>query len=385
MVVKILTFFLMLLSTVNIRYGFVSFTDMILALFIIYLFLFKKTLFISKHVIVTFLVFFILYLLSAQFSQYSSFNDEITFYGFLYKYVFIAFLFLIFTNIRINEIFLYRLIFACWAVLIIWTFYYAFFLIGNPLLSVLIPNQVSFPGTGIGENTNADSHLFAYVLGCLGLYLTIFSNSSLRYLFLFMTIFAVLLTGSRNPLALFGILFIFYFLNSKIEKKFLISILLLITLPIVFTQFFYLEDILPTMRSLQFELLSDGSAGNRIQKLIIAVDEYMKHSLIFGQSVFGSSITWADGIHTILLIHFGPIGLILYLGWVAYLFINLYRQYLNGNKKALNILFLSIYIFMGLFITEFILTSRGAALVLIPLIILTNNLNNNSKVIMSKS
>ena len=145
MIVKLLITFLMLFSTINIRYGFLSPTDLFLALFTLYLFLFKKTILLSRNVILVMTIFLTLYLLSAQFSEYTNFDDEVAFYGFLYKYVFIALLFLIFTNIKIEEVFLFNLVFFCWLVLTIWTIYYAFFLIGNPLLSVLIPNQVSFP------------------------------------------------------------------------------------------------------------------------------------------------------------------------------------------------------------------------------------------------
>ncbi len=383
--IKLLITSLMLFSTINFRYGFLSLTDITLAFLMIYLIIFKKDILISKNVIFITTIFISLYLLSAQFSSYSNFDDEIAFYGFLYKYIFIALLFIGFTNIKIEERFIFYVVLACWFLLTIWTFYYAFFLIGNPLLSVLIPNQVSFPGTGTGESINADSHLFAYVIGSLGLYLTLLSNSSYKYFYMFTTVFAILLTGSRNPIALFGLISILYFLNSNFDKKFIILMLFALIVPVITSQFFYLEDILPTMRSFQFDFFNDGSSNNRIMKLVIALNEYMQHSLIFGQSVFGSSITWADGIHTILLIHFGPIGLILYLGWIIYLFINLYNLYLRGNRKALKVLFLSIYIFMGLFITEFILTSRGATLVLVPLIILINNLNNNSRVIISKN
>lgn len=377
MLVKIFTSLIMVLSIINIRLGFFSLPDLILLLFLSYLIFFKKNFFVSTNVFFTILMALVLYLLSAQLNGYSNFNDEITFYGFLYKYLFIAALFVIFTNVSVDERFLYKLVFICWSVLGIWSFYYAFFLLGNPLISVLVPGQISFPGTGSGENINSDSHLFAYVVGSLGLYLTLFSSGLKKALFFVITLFIVLLTGSRNPLALFGVLLIFYFLNSSIEKKFLLVFFILLTIPFFASQLVFLEEILPSMRSLQFDFANDQSAGNRIKKLLQALEEYKNGTLLFGQSAFGTSMTWVDGIHTILLIHFGPFGLIMYLSWLIYFFTKLYYLYRRGNEKSLKILYLSIYIFLGLFITEFILVSRGATLTLIPLMILMNNLNNN--------
>ena len=374
---KILTASLMILSVLNIRLGFFSLPDLMLVIFLCYLFTFKKNIHLSSNTIFIITISIVLYLSSAQLSGYTNFNDEISFYGFLYKYLFITFLFIIFTNISIEEDFLFKLVFICWAILAVWALYYAFFLIGNPLLSILIPNQISFPGTGTGDSINSDSHLFAYVVGALGLYLTLFSSTFKKPLFFLVTLFIILLTGSRNPLALFGVLLLFYFLNSRVERKIAVIFFIILLVPFIASQLNFLEEILPSMRSLQFDFINDSSAGNRIKKLLIALDEYKQGSLFFGQSVFGTSMTWVDGIHTILLIHFGPFGLVIYLTWIVYFFTKLYYLSLEGSEKALKILYLSIYIFIGLFITEFILVSRGAALVLIPLIILTTNLNNN--------
>ena len=377
MMAKILTASLMILSVLNIRLGFFSLPDLMLVIFLCYLFTFKKNIHLSSNTIFIITISIVLYLSSAQLSGYTNFNDEISFYGFLYKYLFITFLFIIFTNISIEEDFLFKLVFICWAILAVWALYYAFFLIGNPLLSILIPNQISFPGTGTGDSINSDSHLFAYVVGALGLYLTLFSSTFKKPLFFLVTLFIILLTGSRNPLALFGVLLLFYFLNSRVERKIAVIFFIILLVPFIASQLNFLEEILPSMRSLQFDFINDSSAGNRIKKLLIALDEYKQGSLFFGQSVFGTSMTWVDGIHTILLIHFGPFGLVIYLTWIVYFFTKLYYLSLEGSEKALKILYLSIYIFIGLFITEFILVSRGAALVLIPLIILTTNLNNN--------
>ena len=380
MIIKILTSSLMVLSIINIRFGFFSISDFILSFFLIYLIFFKHNVKLTRSFIVVFLIFISLYSISALSSGYSNLYDEILFYGFLYKYFFISAIFLIFTNIHIKETFLTKLVFTCWIVLSCWAIYYAFFFLGNPLLSVLVPNQISFPGTGSAESINPDSHLYAYLVGLLGLYLTIFSDGSKRLLFLIVTLFIILLTGSRNPLALYGIVFLLYFINSRVDKKILMLSGIIIFIPILASQFIFLENILPSMRSFQFDLLNDDSAGSRIKKLFIAIDEYMNYSLIFGQSVFGSSLIWTDGIHTIILVHFGIVGLILYLSILFYYFTKLYLIASKGNAQAKKIFYLSIYLFMGLFITEFILTSRGAILALVPLVVLINNLNNDSRV-----
>lgn len=101
MIKSTLTSFLMISSVFNYRYGFFSLSDLLLLIFLSYLFIFKKSIYLSRNSLLTIIVMTILYLLSAQLNGYSNFNDEVSFYGFFYKYLFITSLFVVFTNITI--------------------------------------------------------------------------------------------------------------------------------------------------------------------------------------------------------------------------------------------------------------------------------------------
>ena len=343
-----------------------------------YAFLFKKSIQIPIYFVLVCLFLSLLYLLSAFTSDFNS-NDEIVFYGFGYKYIFLILIFLSFFNLNVKTTDLYRSVLFTWIFLSAWAFYYAFFIIGNPLSAILFPNQVSFPGTGTSENITPDSHLYAYTVGFLGLFLFMLSESKFKFSFLFLTLIVVALTGSRNPFALYIILFLFFLLReSNLKSLFFISLLLVGT--IVLIQTTSIVDLLPSTRSFTFILGEDASSMSRINKFLIALSEYSKGYIILGQSVFGSKINWADGIHTQLLIHFGPLGLGFYIFWLLNFLFGLSKKTKDRDSRAL--FYLSSYLFIGLFITEFILVSRGAVLTLVPLIILFFNSrkgNENSR------
>tara|TARA_A100001015_G_scaffold57982_1_gene63823 strand:- start:2736 stop:3878 length:1143 start_codon:yes stop_codon:yes gene_type:complete len=366
---KILLTLLMIGSLFNYRVAFFGMSDILI-------FLCLFTLIITKNLRITPLTLFImsfftlLYLLGGLLAGYSSDRGLLNFIGFGYKYIFIFAIFIFCSNLKLDKIFIENLVFFTWLLMILWCFYYATSILASADLSS--PNQISFPGTGKNNSSGPDSHLYAYVLGALGFFLFL-NGYKFKFPILLITLLGIFMTGSRNPLALLLLVFIIHLFKNKPHQ----SLGILVTVSLLFLSsyvalFPFLEEYLPTMRSFNFDVANDQSMGNRIAKLSIAMQEYSYSYLLFGQSALVSSITWADGMHTMLLIHFGPIGLISYLLFLSYFLIKVSMLENNGTFSR-GTLYYSIYLFFGLFITEFILVSRGAVLVLLPLFCLLQN------------
>ncbi len=366
---KILLTFLMIGSLFNYRVAFFGIPDLLIFLSLFALII-SKNLRISPLTLFIMSLFILLYLMGGLLAGYSSDRGLLNFIGFGYKYIFIFAVFIFCSNFKLDKIFIQHIVFFTWLFMIFWCFYYVNSILFMSGLSS--PNQISFPGTGLEKSSGPDSHLFAYVLGALGFFLFL-SGYRFKVPILLITLLGILMTGSRNPLALFFLVFIIHLFKNKPHQSliFLVSVssVLLASYEVLFPVF---EEYLPTMRSFNFDFINDQSVGNRLVKLSIAMREYSNSYLFFGHSALDSTITWADGIHTMLLIHFGPIGLISYFLFLTYFLIKVSMLENNGTFSR-GTLYYSIYLFFGLFITEFILVSRGAVLVLLPLFCLLQN------------
>ena len=378
---KIFIFLLMACSLINIKFFFLGFPDLLLSAGLLGILLFKNTIIVPRYALLLFGIYIGLYIFSGLSGvSDADYESSIIFFGFLYKYCYIFGLFLLIQNCNFQIDDLNKIILFCWTAILLWTLYYIIFIIGDPLLAIVIPDQLSFPGTNTAENSGNDSHLFAYISGGLGLYLCLYLQNNFKYLIGFITLCIIVITGSRNPLALYGVLF-FLFIILGTKKQIVYSTLgIAFGFVILTANFDMVEGFLPSTRSFNLNFLSDSSANNRIAKLIIAINEFLGGILILGQSVFASKILWADGIHTILLIHFGIFGLLLYLFILTYFLSTLFvRAMSQENIQEKKLLFFSCYVLFGLFITEFVLTSRGAVLALVPLFFLSNNSTINAK------
>ncbi len=371
------SFFLLLLMTgsiLNYRFGYFGVSDLLLSSALIYLALINRMK-ISKNIILIAIPFFILYFLSGFFAGYSSDRGLINFIGFIYKYLFLIGVFIFCMNIKIDKKALDRSVLASWFILVLWSFYYVAFYLN--VADLIKPNQISFPGTGNADANSPDSHLFAYVVGALGLYLFL-NTKRFNWLYILISLIVILMTGSRNPLFLYMLVLISFFFRTKPHLSISVALSLVLGLYAFNIYFFeYLEDLLPTMRSLSFDFQNDQSIGNRFAKLDIAVKEFSESFFIFGPSALSSSITWADGIHTALIIHFGPVGLFIYLILICYFFIKISRMQKLGLIDP-STFYYSVYVIFGLFVTEFVFVSRGAILVLIPLFILAFTKSNKN-------
>lgn len=372
---------LLFLSIFNYRFFSLGPGDYFLFISLVYVFLTNRN-FVIKNIDIYILLFFGFLYFASGLSQLSFGSHKIfDFLGFAYKYLILFFILLLSRNIDISPIFLRKIMLFTWMTLVAWTIYYGFFRL-NAVSAILIPGQISFPGTGSGESINADSHLYAYVLGFIGLFLSLYSLKFKVTIFL-ITLFCILLTGSRNPLALYFLVLFVYFISSLTIKDLIrfILIILFVTVSIILIiqNFDMLEEFLPTVRSLQISL-DDVSAINRVKKFILALEGVDNSLLFLGESILRSNVFWADGIHSMLIIHFGFFGLLGYFAWLIFYFIRVrsFDRILNNKNLTL----LSTYAFFGLFITEFLLVTRGAILVFLPLGICYFNSQNKYKEIL---
>lgn len=365
--IKPLIFLLIFLSIFNYRIFSLGPGDFLLIFTLSYVFFVKRD-FQFNAIDLYFLLFLgCLYFLSGI-SQFFYGTEKIfEFMGFAYKYLVVFLIVLLARNIDISMPSLIKILTFVWVILAGWTIYYAFFRL-NSIYAILIPGQISFPGTGSNSNLNADSHLFAYVVGFLGLFLTLFSPKYKSLIFL-VTLFCVVLTGSRNPLLLYLLVLVTSFLltlNIKdFAKIFGIFFTFAIIGYIIFVYFDVIEEFLPTVRSFQISF-DDVSALNRVKKFIAALEGVDNSFLFLGESILRSNLFWTDGIHSILIVHFGFFGLAAFLIWLIFYFVSVRKIEIRiQTNNALSLL--SIYALLGLFITEFILVTRGAILVFLPL------------------
>jgi hypothetical protein len=376
---KIFIFLLMAFSLVNFRISFLSLSDLLLSAGLLSTILFKKDLVIPSDGLFIFSIFITLYIFSGFFSGGGNSASTIIFFGFLYKYFFIFGLYLLVQNVEFSVVELNKTILFCWMAILLWTLYYVLIVTSDSSLSTSL-SQLSFPGTNTLANPSNDSHLFAYISGGLGLYLFLYLQNMFKYFIGLATLFIILVTGSRNPLALYIILFCLFFALGSKKQLFYLVLSVLCGAGILIFNFEAIDNFLPSTRSFNFNFYEDSSANNRIAKLMIAIKEFLSGSMILGQSVFNSKILWADGIHTILIIHFGFFGLFFYLSMLTYFLARLFFRSMNpDNAREKRLLFFSCYVLFGLFITEFVLTSRGAVLALIPLFYLIKDWRVNTR------
>ena len=368
-----------LLAFLNVRIFFFSFAEIILISVFCLGLLIKKIKFYRIEVL--FILFFgTLYFFSGLFHEKYTFERSINFIGFAYKYLFVAIILAISRNFDFPQSSLNRIVRFLWALFFLWTNLFIFYL-SNVFEIIAGFQQVSFPRIFIEGQESVDSHLFAYCFGFTGLYL-FFYEKRFNYVYLLLTLIGIALTGSRNPFALYLIVLVISFAVLIFRNNNLVPIsLFIITISAVavisLIAYEDIAELFPSSRSFSFNFSDDGSSLSRIRKFIIAVQGIGNGNFILGESVFNSNLLWADGIHSMLIIHFGILGLFIYLYLFFILLSTIFRLEAKISRYP-KLFLLSVYAFVGLFITEFILVGRGAIIVFLPLAISYFNLKKAS-------
>lgn len=340
--------------------------------------IFKKKVFFYS--LLFFLVFMILLFSSSIKGLYIGGGELERLLGFIYKYTFIFLTvcagvslgFLHSKNYFGNKFVIFSIYFT-YLSMMVWSVFYSYFL--GDLVNGPIVTRVAFPTNNFEET---DAHLYSFCLGFLTLFYLFYIRVRLghglflSFSLLMLSIFSLILTGSRTGLlAIFLCLVLFYFYiilkSSNGRSAFYVFLLCSPLLLLIFD----IEALDLGVNSLAFERLfmsgdQDESSLNRIFKLKYALSLFNMHAGAFGVGPVLGPITWYDNIVAVLILHFGPVGVILYF----FVFMVVFSLVLLGKiplyEKVCSVIML-FYLFFCLFITEYVLVSRGAFIVVFPL------------------
>jgi len=328
-------------------------------------------------------IFLILYIGSAFIGFGMGGNNELIFFVFLYKYLFIFILFSLgfLITSRPNSLRrFFKSTLTVYIFLVVWAIFYSHFL--SFFYSNGINSRVAFPSNQGYMAT--DAHLYSFVLGFLFLVFNHFLRKVFNIRLLSASIltacglYALYLTGSRTGLLMVIVVELFYmffliigFVQSY--KSFTFSSLSLLKF-FVFMCFVLLFSVyafdnlnfdISNVRVFSLDLQNDDSSMARIVKLFQAIDDYSNGVYIFGVGAAMGSQIWYDGIYSTLLVHMGPLGCLLYIITFLLAFHYIYKNTQTSIKDKIFMSGLLLYVFLCLTITEYILVARGAIIVLL--------------------
>lgn len=343
----------------------------------------KGRVFFNRNVMLTLSIFAILLILSILLSMVKGFQIRMQGMGFFYKYLFP---FLIVALLRTySEKITFKYFTKIWLfsglLLASWTLLYPILVASGAIYGTMRP---SFPFSD--DFRFSDAHLLSYVLAiyfCGTLYLQKWAREPVKFnIILILEFVAMISTGSRTGLTL-SILFILLtgffslmmkFDNSafKVNKRIIVLILICsIAFPYVINN--YLDASL-VARAINLDVFNDASSSARIKLFYISLNEAW-NGFPFSSGPLSSEAIFYDGIHSILIAHFGLFGFVCIVLLVGIYLINLFRLDIHLGIFAL-------VFFLGLLITEYVLVSRGAFslfffLTCIQLMIRANNTEEN--------
>lgn len=371
------------LALINVKaIGFMRFSEiLVLISFFLVLAFFKKN--VNLKWLVPSLLFFISLMFSALISILSEELRLEVFFGFYYKYIFLFInVFLAFyLSIKCDSKLFNRVVLFVFVTMAFWAIFYSNYL--GQFVSTYYNARIAFPALSFEET---DAHLFSFCFGFLSIYCFLFvieKKMIMLSVWSLVSLYVLLMTGSRSGLLLWGgclSLYFFRIMSKGLSYNgwllLLISILPVITLgPILLSSFD--NDIVSRALNFSFD---DSSSIGRLGKASIALEHYANGPLIFGRGAGYGDIIWYDGILSILILHSGLIGVVLY----VYSFLLMLYMTFVKNKKInfeikYSVLIAFCYVFFGLLITEYVLVSRGATLVLVPLLYMVFNVYSNRR------
>lgn len=288
--------------------------------------------------------------------------------AFFYKYIFLVMLVFIVSLFLVDErgfLWFSLLFIFVYIFLISWGFFYKYGL--QYFYSGYISPRISFPSNNYEQS---DGHLYSFVLGFFVLTYMYFYRHFFRVppflslLLVFSSLFVLVATGSRTGVFLLSVLVFFRVfaelaLGCRVFRNSLVLVLLVVSFVLIWLKFG--EEI----RAFQFDLVSDESSSSRVRKLSDAFVDYSKGYFVVGVGPAGASHIWYDGFFSALLVHFGPLVFLLIFLLLVYVCISISKV---GSFSIKLLLFSMLgYVLGGALITEYILSSRGALLVFLPL------------------
>jgi len=368
-----------LLSTFNEGYGFIRYHDIFVLLSFMLCFEVKR---INS---VLYYFFAILILVMVVNELYWSRISNYNIYGFYYKYLFLCVLIGTGSNV-FNEYSVRSSFYYCFYVvflfMIVWACVYGYLLDVGYIVG---SKRVGFYSY---SEYIGDPHLYSYVLG----YLLIFYLLVLKKILLhgkFMTLllsllslYALMLTGSKTPWFGFFFIGLYYFFYKVVEaiknRRFRIKPLSIVVffafVLTVFTYSPYLHELVDGIDSFArvsgFDYQSDQSFAARVYKLNQAIDMFFEGPILISVNLDNINTLWYDNIIANLLVYMGLIGVLIYFFsavFVYYLFYKLRRK--AGVKYFASFLALYFYVLISLVLTEYVLVSRAAILTILPFVL----------------
>ena len=347
---------------------------------------------IKKENLVIVSLFFVIFFFSILIGTFSIVEFDSKRLIFIYKYLYPFLLVLVFYNLNLNRFQLKTLVkymFFTHIFLVIWVYVYIYMVSVGQIHGSFRP---SFPFSN--DFLASDAHLYSSVLAIGTLFFTMYFKyiNSSKFLFLILSLTAMMLTGSRTGILVYIIGMIMYLVFIKKNFLFVIFAFSLLSLIIIYFDMPLIPDELTRVidRITNTNILNDESFKGRIQKLGIGLHDSEKMYFVFGTGVLNSSLIWYDSLIGSLMSHVGLLGFIVF-------FLMLYKLKKNtvnlaskdNEKAAIFTILLVCYVFAN-FITEYFLISRGVFPIVVYLSILhqyikiEHSKNNNYKSIILK-
>ena len=329
---------------------------------------------------IVFLLFVFLSIFLSTFFSYKYYNtfdlsNLIFFFKILSIIIVISCVYFFSKNSKEREI--QTILFIAFIFQIIWVYIYAI-LINFNLIDGNI--RVSYFLSNLEDRRASDAHLYANMLALSLVYYLMYwrnyfnINKFLSVILIFLTLIAIFLTGSKNPiviLLLYFIISLFYKSKKLISLKTLINSCLFIAI-VSFTfydQFAEFFSILsnfiqesrygPLVNRIYYSIVSpegDDSIIGRYKNIKFALSQTEYSYGILGKGLNGS-FKFYDGIHSFLIATGGFLLLIISIIFISFHFIKTLLEYKNRHAFNVYLLFLFLFIVSNI-ITEFIFVNR---------------------------
>jgi hypothetical protein len=388
------------LATFSINYEIVTSLRVLDIFFVILFFLFLLTNPpVNKILLIVFIFIAFIFFTSNMVGIFLYGSPELERLVFIYKYFFIFTLpWMVVVIVRtdeqikiINKLLLINFIF-----LSSWTYIYLALLASGSIVGSFRP---SFPFST--DYTVSDAHLYSSYLGFFLityiLYLKNYFNHNFIISFLIIVngLAGLILTGSRTGLVMLILGFFLFILYSFISLLFknkksllqrktiiysvasliLISFAIILMAPYISIFFINYTDLIE--RAFNLELSTDMSSQARIQQFFIGLKDSENTGLFLGLGLL-SSLTWYDGIISILIAHG---GLLFIFSIYIFYYLIIKKAAINtiNQKDFLLFLLLTILYLAANIVTEYIFITRNAFPVLVMLSILFINIFNKRK------
>ena len=346
----------------------------IIILFFSFLIFYK----INIDYILLLLLSFLFIFLSTIFS-YNHFS-EINYGNFLFIYKILSIITIIacinhFSELK-SSVFFHKLLFSLFIFQIIWVFIYAillkFGLDGNIRVSYFLSNLL--------DRRMSDAHLYGNLLSLsLVFYLMhwrqYFSiNHFITIIIVSLTLIAIVMTGSKNPLLIL-ILYFSFFLIKKYRMNHKSNFLLKFSFVLCIAIFLFSNQIkeliifiINYIESTPYQALTiriynsiaspqgDDSIFGRIKNLYEAIDSTHYSFGILGRGVNGD-FKYFDGIHSLIISLGGFALLITVIIYIAFSYIKVISSYKNYSGLKNYLIFFSLFLISNI-ITEFVFVNR---------------------------